>query len=171
MKFPDPLAEAELLAAASALDKTANCRMPGCSKTITFRLVRGRRSRFCSGACRAKYSRERARLRTLWTRLKVTADLPEPPVPPTEIKQLLDHVTWLLEGYGGVDADLRLSVGRRPSRSPVSASRDVSDEELLKVLQDVLGMMVETRETMKRHSDLLDRCLSQLPLLARSRSS
>lgn len=104
MKIPEPLTADEIRTAQATLAQIANCARPGCPEFIRFRPGRGRRQRFCSGACRAKYSRERARLYRLWTRLHDTADLPDPPLPTKRVGQVADQVSWLLEGYGGVGA-------------------------------------------------------------------
>ena len=107
MKMPHPMTLDELRSLGEVLDRTTACALPGCVGAVTFRTgVRGRRQRFCSGACRAKFSRERIRLHRLWARLDETAYRREPGTPTEEVDHLVDHVTWLLEGYGGVDKTL-----------------------------------------------------------------
>jgi hypothetical protein len=107
MSDPNPMTLDEVRMVAAGLTRTTGCALPGCAGMIRYRTdVRGRRQRFCSGACRAKFSRERNRLHKLLGRLKDTSYLAEPPVPTKEVDDLREQVRWLLEGYGGFDEDL-----------------------------------------------------------------
>lgn len=144
MKIPEPLTAEEIRTAQATLAQIANCARPGCPEFIRFRPGRGRRQRFCSGACRAKYSRERTRLYRLWTRLNCTADLPDPPLPTKEIGQLSDQVSWLLEGYGGVGAIPGPGTRSPAPRPPPEAAIDF--EALVPKLEEILRMMTEMLE-------------------------
>lgn len=109
-----PMTLDEVRTVAAGLVRTTGCGLPGCPGLIHFRTdVRGRRQRFCSGACRAKFSRERGRLHRLLGRVKDTYYVAEPPLPAKELDQLRDHLAWLLEAYGGVD-DVLMHDGMSP---------------------------------------------------------
>ena len=107
MSDPNPMNLDEVRTAAASLTRTTGCALPGCAGMIRYRTdVRGRRQRFCSGACRAKFSRERNRLHTLLGRIEDTRYLAGPSVPTKDVADLRQHVEWLLDGYGGVDRGL-----------------------------------------------------------------
>lgn len=107
MNHPDPMTLEEVRSLTATLDTTSGCACPGCPEKVEYRSgVRGRRQRFCSGACRAKHSRERNRLHRLLARAEATYRRADPPLPAEEIEHLEAHITWLLDGYGGVDRSL-----------------------------------------------------------------
>lgn len=111
MKHVGPLTAAEIEMLRERLDQTAACARPGCSERIRFQPgARGRRQRFCSGACRAKFSRERTQLHRTWAQLKLSTELDVPPRPVGEIERVIMQVEWLLEGYGGFDKFLAFSL-------------------------------------------------------------
>lgn len=138
----DPMTVDELRTLAEELERTATCALPSCRELVNFRPgVRGRRQRFCSGACRAKFSRERRRLHDHLARLEDTLYYTEPPVPTIEVEHLIDHVYWLLERYGGVDRYMLFpGISPRPYPSWEVALEDFDrgveqqDAELAKLL-------------------------------------
>lgn len=119
MMDPDPMTADELRALDARLERVRPCAFPGCAEQVEARLgVRGRQPRFCSGACRAKFSRERIRLHALLRRLDDTSYLVEPPASTDHIDRLMDLVKWLLEPYGGVDTfELHQGFSPRPFRT------------------------------------------------------
>lgn len=107
MTDPNPMTLDEVRAEAAKLTRSSGCARPGCTQKVHYRAdVRGRRQRFCSGACRAKFSRERNLLHKLLGRLRDTRFLEVPPLPAEEIEVLEKHIEWLLDGYGGFDQSL-----------------------------------------------------------------
>lgn len=102
MYISRPMSADELGTLEASLADTSACAQPDCSKRIRWRRGRGRRQRFCSGACRAKFSRERTRLHQLLRRLGDTRG-PDAPISGDDIYMLEDQIHWLLEAYGGVD--------------------------------------------------------------------
>src|SRR5680860_765805 len=135
MEYPGPLTAAEIEMLRERLDQTASCARPGCSEKIRFRPgVRGRRQRFCSGACRAKFSRERTQLHRTWAQLKLSSELDEPPLPIGEIERVTIQVEWLLDGYGGFDKFLAHSLMPPRQHVPLEAAFSyldlITDDEL-----------------------------------------
>lgn len=122
MERVGPLTAGEIEILREGLDQTATCGRPGCSETIRLRPgARGRRQRFCSGACRAKFSRERTQLHRVWAQLKLSTELDEPPCTAGEIERLTLQVEWLLEGYGGFDKFLAFSMMPPREHVPMEA--------------------------------------------------
>lgn len=122
MEQVGPLTAAEIEVVRDRLDQTASCARPGCSEKVHFRPgVRGRRQRFCSGACRAKFSRERTQLHRTWAQLKLSTELDAPALPVAEIERLILQVEWLLDGYGGFDKYLAHSL-MPPQQAPLEAA-------------------------------------------------
>ena len=119
---PTPLDASDIDALDATLATSATCLRPGCSGIRTFRRTRqGRQQRFCSDACRAAYSRERADLIATWVRLRWTQGFSTLPVPSPAIDRLLSRVRWLLDGY---DAP-QLGDGLLPR--PTGGIRDILD--------------------------------------------
>lgn len=150
LEHPAPFTAEEIKALRDGLDTTARCALPSCTNQICFRPhVRGRRPRHCSGRCRAEYSRNRISLHRTWARLKRSADLPKPPMPVKEIEQVMDHVKWLLEAYGGFDKYLAFRLV--PPRDPVplesvfSYLDIVTDEHLRDLAKFVLSVAAHRR--------------------------
>ena len=103
---PRPLGLEDLERLAAALPRTAPCSNPSCSNRFRYRgPSRGRARRFCTDACRADYSRQRTRLRSLWADLAWTRTCEPPTVPLQQVAQLQHHVEWLLASYGGLSED------------------------------------------------------------------
>lgn len=135
MEHVGPLTAAEIETLRERLDQTATCARPGCGEMIRFRSgVRGRRQRFCSGACRAKFSRERMHLHRTWAQLKLSTELDEPPRPIGEIERVIIQVEWLLEGYGGFDKRVAHSLMPPREHVPMEAAFSyldlITDDEL-----------------------------------------
>ena len=130
-----PLTAAEIEVLRERLDQTASCARPGCSEKVRFRPgARGRRQRFCSGACRAKFSRERAQLHRTWAQLKLSTELDAPTLPVAEIERVILQVEWLLDGYGGFDKFLAHSLMPPRQHAPIEAAFSyldlITDNEL-----------------------------------------
>ena len=130
MEYVGPLTAPEIEMLRERLDQTATCARTGGGEMIRFRSgVRDRRQRFCSGACRAKFSRERTHLHRTWAQLKLSTELDEPPRPIGEIERVIIQVEWLLEGYGGFDKFVAHSL--TPPRDHVSMKAAFSYLDLI----------------------------------------
>ncbi len=105
MYISRPMSSDELRTLTATIANTSVCAQPDCAKGIRYRKGTGRRQRFCSGACRAKFSRERSRLHQLLRRLGDTHGA-DASIPPDRIEVLESQIRWLLDAYGGVDEQL-----------------------------------------------------------------
>ena len=105
MARPGPMTAAEMSEAEAKTPWVAACLHPLCDQTVVFRKAsKGRQKMFCSGACRARYSRERASYIALWLRLEWTAGFRDSNWSPQRIHMLQRRVEWHLERYGGADS-------------------------------------------------------------------
>lgn len=143
MYISRPMSSDELDTLVATLADTSACAQPDCSKSIQWRKGRGRRQRFCSGACRAKFSRDRTRLHQLLRRLGDTRG-PDAPIS-DDLYMLENQIHWLLEAYGGVDEYLlRESVFTRVFPTPESIldwsrRRREADDKAMRILLDHAG--------------------------------
>lgn len=104
MAIPGPMTDVEVAAVAATVPWTATCMHPDCANPCDYRgASKGRQKAFCTAACRAKYSRQRAELVGLWLRLTWTEGFRLPTSKARQVGQLLRQVEWLLERYGGIE--------------------------------------------------------------------
>ena len=130
MARPGPMTAAEMSEAEAKTPWVAACLHPLCDQTVVFRKAsKGRQKMFCSGACRARYSRERATYIALWLRLEWTAGFKDPAWSPQRIHLLQRRVEWLLERYGGIDPIDAASALPQPPQIPLDLALARLDRE------------------------------------------
>src|SRR5690625_2419958 len=98
MPYPPPMTADDVSRLTQALPLAVPCGNPVCPKTIAFRgRTKGRPRRYCSGACRAEYSRQREKLRHARKMLEWTRSFEKPPIPEAKLAERQRHIEWLLD--------------------------------------------------------------------------